>query len=126
MKFSLTFMLPILLFFNATAQQSGSEFPELVFNGTLISVSATGKAHQSYIFTMQIDSVLTGDYSEKQIQFECFAGFHGNELLEYFNCITGNADLPHSCYGSGKVTLLARNFHDEIIYLFLSISPVQD
>ncbi len=126
MKSILSHIILFWLIFSASAQQNGSEFPVLVFNGTLISVTATGKAHQSYIFTMQIDSVLTGDYSEKQIQFECFAEFYGNDLLEYFNCNTENQGLPHSCVGSGKVTLLVRNFHDKIIYMVLSISAVEN
>jgi len=123
-------ILILLLTFNFTiytsAQQVESEFPQLIFNGTLLSVTPTGKAHQSYIFNMQIDSIIQGNYTEDEISFECYAGFHGNDLLEYFNCRTENADFPGPCSGSGRVIIVERNFHGDILYLFQSISPFED
>jgi len=121
MKKTLLFLSVFMFAISVFAQEEESEFPKLIFKGTLLSVTPTGKAHQSYIFTMKVDKVLEGKYKEKEISFECYAGNHGNELLEYFNCIVENADSPHSCSGSGKVVLVDRNFHGIRIFLFQSI-----
>jgi len=125
MKLPALSALMLLFACTVTAQAEESEFPVLTINGTLINVAATGKAHQSYIFTMSVDSVITGQYKDTLISFECYAGFHGNELLEYFNCLSGNEDFPDACSGNGRVVLIERNFHGEIIYLFQSITPLE-
>jgi hypothetical protein len=126
MKSSAFSILMLLFAYTVTAQAEESEFPELIFKGTLISVTPSGKAHQSYFFTMSVDSVITGQYEDSIISFECYAGFHGNDLLEYFNCLSGNEDFPKSCEGSGRVVLFERNFHGEIIYLFQCINPSEE
>ena len=124
MKKVYLFLSALLLAISAFSQTEENEFPKLIFKGTLLSVSPTGKAHQSYIFTMKVDKVIEGKYKEKEISFECYAGNHGNDLLEYFNCIVDNADCIHSCSGKGKVVLVDRNFHGIRIFLFQSIEAL--
>ena len=115
----------ILVQFSAFSQNEQSEFPELIFEGTLISVTPTNKAHQSYIFTMSVDKLIKGKYKEKEISFECYAGFGGNELLEYFQCDYENADSVFNCKGTGCLVLYERDYHGTIIYLFGSINPIE-
>ncbi len=59
---------------------------KLVVKGLRDHVVATGKCHQSWIFTFRVTSVVKGEYIDDSVECELYQGQGGEELLVALGC----------------------------------------
>ncbi len=61
-------------------EKGGFLYEQLEVIGKCKKIVATGKRHASWVFTFSLDSTVQGNYPGKEISFEKFADFGGNQL----------------------------------------------
>lgn len=99
----------------------------LVFKGKLLSVVPTGKRHQSYIFTFEVEKIIKGKYKNKEVSFECYAGYHGNEILKNMNCRpVKNEEEEYECLKKHAVVSLLRKKTRKSDYFLFSGIEVEE
>lgn len=114
-------LVSVFYFMNGYAQSSESELIRLKVSP--ISVHPTNKSYQSYLFELNVEEVIKGDYQANVVVFESHAVFFGDALLQIFNCSVENNGAVTNCSGSAIIDVVIRKVPDFTHVVLISVEP---